>query len=195
MLWGATRWRPMLTCAAPSAGSFTYEWLLNTLVLQQSGSPVVSVTGNTGTPYTVTLTVLDGSNTIVGTASEVLENWDRIKRTEEGRGGGGPFGDRLKVPEDGLHGGYTSHFFGAVRLDALRDAAAFKRDLDRELRTFKESAPAPGHERVRVAGEPEHEFTQRFRREGVPINEKVWEVLDAMADRLKIAKLERFSVA
>jgi MazG family protein len=31
------------------------------------------------------------------TASEVLENWDRIKRTEEGRGGGEPFGD---VPEN-----------------------------------------------------------------------------------------------
>jgi XTP/dITP diphosphohydrolase/tetrapyrrole methylase family protein/MazG family protein/ATP diphosphatase len=31
------------------------------------------------------------------TANEVLENWDRIKRTEEGRGGGEPFGD---VPEN-----------------------------------------------------------------------------------------------
>ena len=31
------------------------------------------------------------------TANDVLENWDRIKRTEEGRGGGEPFGD---VPEN-----------------------------------------------------------------------------------------------
>jgi MazG family protein len=31
-----------------------------------------------------------------GTANEVLENWDRIKSTEEGRGGGEPFGD---IPE------------------------------------------------------------------------------------------------
>lgn len=109
--------------------------------------------------------------------------------------GGGPFGTQLKVPEDSLHGGMTSHFFGAIRIDALRDPGEFKRDVDRELRVFKESAPVPGQERVMVAGQPEHEFTQRFRREGVPINEKVWDVLDAMAERLGIRKLERFTVA
>jgi len=35
--------------------------------------------------------------TAAKTANEVLENWDRIKRTEEGRGGGEPFGD---IPEN-----------------------------------------------------------------------------------------------
>ncbi len=77
----------------------------------------------------------------------------------------------------------------------MRDAAEFKRDMDRELRVFKQSAPAPGQERVLVAGQPEHEFTQRFRREGVPIDEKVWDVLDEMAARLGIAKLDRFAIA
>ncbi len=108
---------------------------------------------------------------------------------------GGPFGTELMVPEDGLHGGYTCHFFGAMRIDAMRDVAEFKRDMDRELRAFKRSAPAPGEERVLVAGEPEYEFTERFRREGVPINEKVFQALDALADRLGIAKLERFTLA
>jgi LDH2 family malate/lactate/ureidoglycolate dehydrogenase len=107
---------------------------------------------------------------------------------------GGPFGDALNLPETGVHGGYTSHFFGAISIDALRDPAEFKRDMDRELRTFKSSAPTPGQTRVYVAGEPEHEFTERYRREGVPINERVWDVLDAMAERLGIAKLERFTV-
>jgi LDH2 family malate/lactate/ureidoglycolate dehydrogenase len=108
--------------------------------------------------------------------------------------GGAPFGRDLKVPEDGLHGGLTSHFFGAMRIDALRDLDAFKGDMDRELRTFKESAAAPGQARVLVAGEPEYEFTERFRHEGVPINEKVWEALDGLAERVGIAKLERFTV-
>lgn len=108
---------------------------------------------------------------------------------------GGPFGNQLNLPETGMHGGYSSHFFGAISIDALRDAQEFKRDMDRELRTFKSSAPAPGQTRVYVAGEPEHEFTERYRREGVPINERVWEVLDAMAERLNIDKLERFTVA
>lgn len=107
---------------------------------------------------------------------------------------GAPFGNDLKVPEDGMHGGYTAHFFGAMRIDAMRNLEEFKRDMDRELRAFKESAPAPGQDRVYVAGEPEHEFTERFRREGVPINEKVWDALDAMAERIGIEKLERFTV-
>ncbi len=109
--------------------------------------------------------------------------------------GGGPFGNQLKVPEDGLHGGYTSHFFGALRIDAMRDLGPFGADLDRELRTFKESRTAPGADHVAVAGDPEHEATARFRREGVPINDKVFEALDAMAERLGIAKLERFVLA
>jgi LDH2 family malate/lactate/ureidoglycolate dehydrogenase len=76
----------------------------------------------------------------------------------------------------------------------MRDLDDFKRDMDRELRAFKDSTPAPGQERVLVAGEPEHEATLRYRREGVPINEKVFAALDAMAERLGIAKLERFTV-
>jgi L-2-hydroxycarboxylate dehydrogenase (NAD+) len=108
--------------------------------------------------------------------------------------GGGPFGNALNLPETGIHGGKTSHFFGAISIAALRDPEQFKRDMDRELRTFKRSAPAPGQSRVYVAGEPEQESTERYRREGVPINERVFEVLDAMAGRLGIAKLERFTV-
>ncbi len=107
---------------------------------------------------------------------------------------GGAFGLAADVPETGMHGGIVGHFFAAFRIDALRDAAQFARDLDRELRAFEESAPAPGAERVITAGTPEREFAERYRREGVPIDAKVWETIDAMADRLGIEKLERFTV-
>jgi LDH2 family malate/lactate/ureidoglycolate dehydrogenase len=108
---------------------------------------------------------------------------------------GGVFGRDLNTPEDGLHGGQTGHFFGALRIEALRDPEAFARDVARELRTFEDSTPVPGAERVLTPGEPERIFTERYRREGVPIDPKVWEGIDAMADRLGIAKLERFTVA
>jgi LDH2 family malate/lactate/ureidoglycolate dehydrogenase len=108
---------------------------------------------------------------------------------------GSPFGNALKVPEDGMHGGHTAHCFGAISIEAVRDLTEFKADMDRELRTFRNSTPGPGQERVMVAGDPEREATERYRREGVPINEKVYEALDAMADRLGIAKLERFTIA
>jgi LDH2 family malate/lactate/ureidoglycolate dehydrogenase len=108
---------------------------------------------------------------------------------------GGMFGTALRLDERGLHGGTVGHFFGAFRIDALRDGAEFQRDLARELRAFEESAPAPGAERVLTAGEPERANTERYRSEGVPIDPKVWDGIDAMAERLGIEKLERFTVA
>jgi LDH2 family malate/lactate/ureidoglycolate dehydrogenase len=108
---------------------------------------------------------------------------------------GGMFGTALGLDERGLHGGTVGHFFGAFRIDALRDAGGFARDLARELRTFEESRPVPGAERVITPGEPERANTERYRREGVPIDPKVWDGIDAMAERLGIEKLERFTVA
>ena len=107
---------------------------------------------------------------------------------------GGMFGTALRLDERGLHGGTVGHFFGAFRIDALRDGAAFQRDLARELGEFESSATVPGAERVVTAGEPERANTERYRREGVPIDPKVWETLDTMAERLRIEKLERFTV-
>ncbi len=107
---------------------------------------------------------------------------------------GGMFGTNLRLDERGLHGGTVSNFFAAIDIGALRDPAEFARDLDRELRTFESSTPVAGAERVVVAGEPERAFTERYRREGVPIDPNVWDGIDAMAERLGIAKLERFTV-
>ncbi|MGB8266285.1 MAG: Ldh family oxidoreductase [Candidatus Velthaea sp.] len=108
---------------------------------------------------------------------------------------GGIFGTGLSLPE-GLSapGGITSHWFGALRVDALRDVADFKRDMDRELRMFKDSAKAPGQDRIYVSGEIEHEKTVEYLRDGVPVLDKVWADLDAMADEIGIPRLERFTV-
>jgi LDH2 family malate/lactate/ureidoglycolate dehydrogenase len=101
---------------------------------------------------------------------------------------GGWFGAALTMTESPTApSGVTSHFFGAIRIDAIRDVAAFKRDLDRELRTFKDSARAPGAERIYVAGEIEHENEIAFRRDGIPILENVVDDLDALARELEIA--------
>lgn len=109
---------------------------------------------------------------------------------------GGAFGrDLSKAEGPEQPGGISSHWFGAMRIDALRDVADFKRDIDRELRDFKDSAKAPGCARIYVAGEIEHERTIEYRRDGIPLVEKVWQDLDAMAAEIGIAPLERFGVA
>jgi L-2-hydroxycarboxylate dehydrogenase (NAD+) len=97
---------------------------------------------------------------------------------------GGAFGENLPMPSSGPEPGKISHFFGAIRIDGFRDVAAFKSDLDRELRAFKESEKAPGCERIYVAGEIEYEKTLAQRRDGVPIHVKVWNGLEKLAGEL-----------
>jgi LDH2 family malate/lactate/ureidoglycolate dehydrogenase len=97
---------------------------------------------------------------------------------------GGAFGPDLPLPSDPPAEGKISHFFGAIRLDGFRDPAAFKADMDKELRAFKESEKAPGCERIYVAGEIEYERTLAYRRDGVPVHVKVWTGLEKLAAEL-----------
>jgi LDH2 family malate/lactate/ureidoglycolate dehydrogenase len=106
----------------------------------------------------------------------------------------GWFGTALTLHESpDAPAGVTSHFFGAMRIDALRDPHEFKLDLDRELRTFKQSSPAPGQTRVFVAGEVEHENEIAFRRDGVPLIKPVIDDLDRLAGDLGIEPVRRIS--
>ena len=99
---------------------------------------------------------------------------------------GGAFGTDLPLPTDGPQPGKISHFFGAFRIDAFRDIAAFKADIDTELRAFKGSRKTPGHDRIYVAGEIEFEKTAYAREHGVPVHVKVWDGLEKLAGELGI---------
>jgi LDH2 family malate/lactate/ureidoglycolate dehydrogenase len=99
---------------------------------------------------------------------------------------GGAFGRNLPLPNDPPQPGKISHFFGAIRIDGFRDVDAFKTDLDRELRAFKDSRKAQGVERIYVAGEIEYEKTLDARATGVPIHPKVWAGLETLARDLAI---------
>ncbi len=99
---------------------------------------------------------------------------------------GGAFGNDLPLPTDGPTPGAISHWFAAFRIDGFRDADAFKRDMDRELRDLKDSAKVPGSDRIYVAGEIEAEKTAAHRANGVPIHSKVWDGLEPMAAELGV---------
>jgi len=98
---------------------------------------------------------------------------------------GGTFGTDVPLAGE-TRGGAISHFFGAIKIDALRDLAAFKADMDAELRAFKDSAKAPGVERIYVAGEIEYEKTLAYRRDGVPVHLSVWNELEKLSAELAI---------
>ncbi|HEY0615425.1 MAG TPA: Ldh family oxidoreductase [Candidatus Elarobacter sp.] len=99
---------------------------------------------------------------------------------------GGAFGNDLPLPADPPMPGKISHFFAAFKIDGFRDPEQFKADMDTELRAFKDSAKAPGHDRIYVAGEIEHEKTLDTRRNGVPVHVKVWSGLEKLAGELAI---------
>lgn len=99
---------------------------------------------------------------------------------------GGAFGNALPGPTDAPQPGKISHFFGAIRIDGFRDVAGFKRDVDRELRAFKDSRPAPGFDRIYAAGELEHESTLARRRDGIPVHMQVWSALERLASELDL---------
>jgi LDH2 family malate/lactate/ureidoglycolate dehydrogenase len=99
---------------------------------------------------------------------------------------GGAFGDDLPVAADPPLPGRISHFFAAFKIDGFRDPEKFKADMDTELRAFKDSAKAPGHDRIYVAGEIEYEKTLEARKNGVPVHVKVWDGLEKLAGELGI---------
>lgn len=98
---------------------------------------------------------------------------------------GGKFGTGLPLISDTMEGA-ISHWFGAFRVDGFRDVDAFKADMDRELRAFKESQKVPGQDRIYVAGELEFEKTASHRQNGVPVHVKVWDGLRKLAGELDI---------
>jgi LDH2 family malate/lactate/ureidoglycolate dehydrogenase len=99
---------------------------------------------------------------------------------------GGKFGAGLPLPSDGPVPGAISHWFAAFRVDGFRDVADFKRDMDIELRAFKNSAKVPGQDRIYVAGEIEYEKTLAHRQNGIPVHVKVWAGLEKLAAELNV---------
>jgi len=100
--------------------------------------------------------------------------------------GGGTLVSEMPSRFETLNPSITSHFFGAIRIDAFRDPADFKRDLASLLQQMRASAPAPGFDRVYTAGEPEALRTAEHLREGIGLDPVVVESLKRTAEKLGI---------
>jgi LDH2 family malate/lactate/ureidoglycolate dehydrogenase len=73
------------------------------------------------------------------------------------------------------------HFFGAWRIDAFMSVTEFKATMDALVRDLKATRPAPGFDRVMVAGQPEWETEQDRRANGIPLHPDVIEMLRGYA--------------
>lgn len=77
----------------------------------------------------------------------------------------------------------VNHFFGAWRVDAFLPAGEFKALMDDRLRELKATRPAPGFDRVQVAGLPEWESEQDRLARGIPLHDSVIAMLRGYAER------------
>ena len=78
------------------------------------------------------------------------------------------------------------HFFGAIRVDAFRPVAEFKRDMDRLIIDLRSTPPAEGQERVYVAGEIEFETAQERAEHGIPLHGSVLKGLREVAEQVGV---------
>ncbi len=69
----------------------------------------------------------------------------------------------------------------------LGTMGAFARDTRSFLKWLRESRPAPGSDRVRIAGEPERESRAKREREGIPVDQETWNEIRAAAVKLRVA--------
>ena len=77
-----------------------------------------------------------------------------------------------------------------ILIDAKRlgTADVFAREARLFLDWLRKGRPAPGVDKVRLAGEPERELRAKREREGVPIDATTWEEILAAADKVKLAR-------
>lgn len=83
-----------------------------------------------------------------------------------------PFPAYIPMPPN-MPGKGIGHFFGAMRIDAFRPAAEFKKDMDQWIQAFKNATPIDENEKIIIPGEPEAAMEKDRMVNGIPIVQSV----------------------
>jgi L-2-hydroxycarboxylate dehydrogenase (NAD+) len=97
-----------------------------------------------------------------------------------------PFPAYLPMPAE-QPGKGIGHFLGAMRIDAFRPAADFKKHMDKWIRGFRSAKTIKGQEKVLVPGDPERELQEIYLKEGIPLLNIVVNDLNDLAKRFDIS--------
>lgn len=81
------------------------------------------------------------------------------------------------------------HFLGAMSVNGFRPAQEFKDHLDNWIERFKSAKTIDTDKKVIIPGEPEHEFEQERKKNGIPIIDIVVKDLNELASKLGIESL------
>jgi len=101
---------------------------------------------------------------------------------------GADYGPWVKTTKkDGTKGFINvGHFFGAIRIENFIPLRRFKATMDEMIKGLKNSSKAKGAKRIFIHGEKEFEKYEAYKREGVPLQDKVAEALRKVAEELNI---------
>ncbi len=81
------------------------------------------------------------------------------------------------------------HFVGALKIDAFQPADEFKSRMDTWIEGVKNLRKNEGIDEILIPGEPEFRAEEYRLKYGVPLNDKVMQDLDSLAQELVIDKL------
>jgi L-2-hydroxycarboxylate dehydrogenase (NAD+) len=97
-----------------------------------------------------------------------------------------PFAISQPIPKEKVGKG-IGHFFGALRIDAFRDADEFKGQIDHLVRTLRASRPAPGTGGPLIPGDPERLAEAERSHRGIPLLAPVVEDLRDISRQTGVA--------
>lgn len=96
-----------------------------------------------------------------------------------------PFPAYVPMPEN-MPGKGIGHFFGAMRIDAFREAEEFKQHMDQWIQRFRSSVPVDPQQPVLIPGDPEREMEAERMQKGIPLLDAVWKDLKEVGDRFGV---------
>jgi len=96
-----------------------------------------------------------------------------------------PFPAYVAMPEQ-MPGKGIGHFFGAMRIDAFRSSAEFKKHMDNWIRRFRSAKTVDGQDHVFIPGDPEREMENNRRKAGIPLIDVVVEDLILLGKRFGV---------
>ena len=96
-----------------------------------------------------------------------------------------PFPAYATMPEE-QPGRGIGHFFGAMRIDAFRQAEEFKMHMDKWLTRFRNAKTVAGKEKVLVPGDPEREMETERMKNGIPLLNVVFEELKLLGEKFNV---------
>lgn len=96
-----------------------------------------------------------------------------------------PFPAYVPMPDE-QPGKGIGHFFGAMRIDAFRPAAEFKKHMDKWIRRFRSAKTLKGHEKVLIPGDPEREMEKERMKNGIPLMIPVAEDLKFLGEKFEV---------